>query len=147
MTSLMSGESGDGMSAAPLVQGIAGLMCGFLAIVQSAGFGLLLLSGNAPSLVSAAVGMALFSTAVMALVAAITSSTPGVIAIAQGIPIAAMAGPVAAIVDTISVDASGNDPTATVVAAVALTTVAIGAAAYLLGVFGWGRFIRFVRFL
>jgi len=75
-----------------------------------------------------------------------TSSIPGVIAIAQGIPIAALAGPVAAISATAGVDASGNDTIATIVAAVALTTVAIGATAYLLGVFGLGRFIRFVPF-
>jgi hypothetical protein len=74
---------------------MAGVICGFLAIVQSAGFGLLLLSGGSQTLVPEAVGMALFSTAVMAAVAAATGSTPGVVAIAQG---AALAGPVAAII-------------------------------------------------
>jgi hypothetical protein len=75
MTSLRASESGDGTAAASLVQGmIAGLMCGFLAIVHSAGFGLLLLSGEAHSLVPAAAGMALFSTAIMAAVAAIIAA-------------------------------------------------------------------------
>ena len=135
------------MSVASLVRGIiAALMCGLLAIVQSAGFGLLLLSGEAQSLVPAAVGMALFSTAVMAAVATMTSSIPGVIAIAQGIPIAALAGPIAAITATIGVGAASKDTIATVVAAVALTTGGIGATAYLLGVFGLGRFVRFVPF-
>ena len=68
----------------------AGILCGFLAIVQSAGFGLLLIVGGSQSLAPAAIGMALFSTAVMAVIAALTSSTPGIVAIAQGIPIAAL---------------------------------------------------------
>jgi SulP family sulfate permease len=125
---------------------MAGVICGFLAIVQSAGFGLLLLSGGSQTLVPEAVGMALFSTAVMAAVAAATSSTPGVVAIAQGIPIAALAGPVAAIIAEMGIDASGEGAASTVIATVALTTLAIGATAYLLGAFGLGRFIRFVPF-
>lgn len=96
-------------SFVPLAKGAtAGVICGFLAIVQSAGFGMLLLSGEAQALVPTAIGMALFSTAVMAAVAALTSSTPGVVAIAQGIPIAALAGPVAAIIATTGGDVADN---------------------------------------
>lgn len=124
----------------------AGIICGFLAIVQSAGFGMLLLVGEGQALVPMAIGMALFSTAVMAAVAALTSSTRGVVAIAQGIPIAALAGPVAAIIVAVGSDATDEAVAATVVVAVALATVIIGLTAFLLGTLRLGRFIRFVPF-
>ncbi len=130
-----------------LIPGIgAGVICGFLAIVQSAGFGMLLLVGESQALAPTAIGMALFSTAVMAAVAALTSSTPGVVAIAQGIPIAALAGPVAMI---IAATVAGNGDEAvpvTVVAAVALATIIIGLASFLIGTLKLGRFVRFVPF-
>lgn len=147
MKSLTSASVAGSTSAGPIVQGvIAGVICGFLAIVQSVGFGMLLLSGEAQALVPTAIGMALFSTALMAAVAALTSSTPGVVAIAQGIPIAALAGPVAAIIATTGGSVAGEAVSATVVAAVALASITIGATAFLLGHFRLGLFIRFVPY-
>jgi len=62
----------------------------------------------------------------------LTRSTPGAAVIAQGIPNAALAGPVGAIVAQIDGDAAGAAMEATVVVAVGLTSGAIGAAPYLL---------------
>ena len=125
---------------------VAGVFCGFLAIVQSTGFGMLLLVGGAQALAPTAIGMALFSSAVMAAVASLTSSTPGVVAIAQGIPIAALAGSVGAIIAAMGGDVSAVGVKPTVVVAVALATLVIGVAAFLLGTLQLGRFIRFVPF-
>lgn len=143
MTRPVSETELSSSSAGHLVQHVgAGIICGFLAIVQSIGFGMLLLVADLQDLMPIAIGMALFSTAVMAAVAALTSSSPGVVAIAQGIPIAALAGPVSAVIM-----ATGQDAVPpTLVAAVALSTFVIGVAAFLLGRFGMGRFIRFVPF-
>lgn len=134
----------DGHAASSSI--IAGVICGFLAIVQSAGFGLLLLVGESHTLVSNAVGMALVSSAVMAAVAALTSSTPGVVAIAQGIPIAALAGSASTIIANLARHGDDSATLPTVVVAIALVTMIIGATALLLGGLRLGRFIRFVPF-
>ncbi len=125
---------------------VAGVLCGFLAIVQSTGFGLLLLVGGTQSLAPTVIGMALASTAIMAAVAAFTSSTPGVVAIAQGIPIAALTAGVIHILDNMGSADGSTAAAATIVAFVALASLAIGVAAFLLGKLRWGRFIRFVPF-
>ncbi|MCP4384938.1 MAG: SLC26A/SulP transporter family protein [Hyphomicrobiales bacterium] len=125
---------------------IAGVICGFLAVVQSTGFGMLLLVGEEQSLVSVAVGMALFSTAVVAALAAMTSSIPGVVSIAQGVSIAAIAGPIVSVIMTMGREAASEVLAATVVVSVAATTMAIGIAAFLLGRLKLGRFVRFVPF-
>jgi sulfate permease, SulP family len=146
MASVASETTPGPLSLGAMFRGAtAGVICGFLAIVQSVGFGMLLLVGEAEALTPIAIGMALFSTAVMAAAAAFSSSTPGVVAIAQGIPIAALAGPVSAIIARLG---GGADATvqATVIAAVAIATIIIGVAAFLLGYLRLGRFIRFVPF-
>lgn len=123
-----------------------GVLCGFLAVVQSAGFGMLLLVGDTQWLAPTVIGMALFSTAVMATVAALTSSTIGVVAISQGIPIAALTGGVAHIVAVLGGGADQAVVAVTVVAFVALASLAIGAVSLLIGLLRAGRFIRFVPF-
>ncbi len=122
-----------------------GLVCGLLAIVQSIGFGTLLFSALPGSLSSNGAGMALFASAVLAALVPFLSSTRGVVAVAQSVPVAAMAGIVGAIAAHI---APGNDRAvlATIVAAVALTSLTIGAGTWLLGFFHLSRFIRFIPF-
>ena len=119
-----------------------GLVCGLLAVVQSIGFGTLLFSGAPRSLAAAGMGMGLLSTAIMGLIP-LFSSHRGIIASAQSVPTAAMAGIVTAMVAGMP---TPQEPVilATVVATVALTTVFIGASTSLLGIFGLSRFIRFI---
>ena len=111
-----------------------GLVCGLLAIVQSIGFGTLLFSALPASLSSSGAGMVLFSSAVLAALVPFISSTRGVVALAQSVPVAAMAGIAGAIAAHV---APGNDRAvlATVVAAVALTSLFIGAGTWLLAFF------------
>ncbi len=124
----------------------AGLVCGFLAIIQSSGFGLFILGGGSHALAPMAIGMAIFATAATTAVAAMTSSVPGVVSIAQTVPIAALTPGVAYILATTANDAASPAPAATVVAFVALAAVAVGVVAVLLGGFRYGRFIRFVPY-
>ncbi len=136
-----AGEAGN-----RVVHSIAvGVVSGLLAIVQSIGYGTLLFSALPVALASSGAGMALFTSAVAALMMPLLSSTRGVVAMAQGVPVAAMAGIVGAIAAHV---APGNDRAvlATVVAAVALTTLAVGAGTWLLGHFRLSRFIRFIPF-
>lgn len=122
-----------------------GVVCGLLAIVQSIGFGTLLFSALPPSLSTSGAGMALFASAVLAGLTPFISSTRGVVALAQSVPAAAMAGIAGAIAAHV---APGDDAAvlATVVAAVALTTLAIGAGTWLIGYFRLSSFIRFIPF-
>lgn len=124
----------------------AGVVCGFLAVIQSAGFGLFVLGGSAHALAPVAVGMAIFATAAATLVAVFTSSVPGAVSIAQTVPIAALTTGVASILAATGSDSGSATAAATIVAFVALGSLAFGLAALALGVFRWGRFIRFVPY-
>ena len=123
---------------------VVGLVCGLVAIVQSIGFGTLLFSALPASLSSSGAGMALFTGAAVAVLIPFLSSARGVVAIAQSVPAAAMAG----ILGAIAAAAPGDDRAllATVVTAVALTTLTVGAGTWLLGFFRLSRFIRFIPF-
>jgi SulP family sulfate permease len=89
--------------------------------------------------------MALFASAVAALLTPFLSSTRGVAALAQSVPAAAMAGALGAIAANV---APGNEHAvlATTVAAVAATTLFIGGGTWLLGAFRLSRVIRFIPF-
>lgn len=124
----------------------AGVVCGFLAVIQSAGFGLFVLGGSAHALAPVAVGIAIFATAAATLVAVFTSSVPGTVSIAQTVPIAALTTGVAHILAATGGDSGSAAAAATMVAFVALGSLAFGLAALGLGAFRWGRFIRFVPY-
>ena len=120
----------------------AGATCGLLAIVQSIGVGSLIGAGAA-SFSSLAIGMALLATAVVAAITASQSSIAGVVGTAQSVVGVALVSMLAAVLRHVAV---GADPNPTLVSALALATLAVGAAALFLGVFHLGRFIRFVPF-
>lgn len=138
-------KTSDSTSGPGALHAIAvGAICGLLAIVQSIGFGSLLASGQ-PPLAAVAIGMALFSTVVLAAITPLFSSTPGVISITQGVSTVALAGLVGPITATMG-GASTESVVATVVVAAGVSTLAVGATALLLGIFRLGRFIRFTPF-
>ena len=89
----------EGSSVPPPAPGVAlgravgaGLICGFLAVIQSAGFGLLLFGGGTHALSPVAMSMALYATAAATVIAVFTGSFPGTVSITQTVPIAALAG-------------------------------------------------------
>ena len=124
----------------------AGLVCGFLAVVLSLSLGNLLFFGEMRDFVPVALGMALFTTAVVAAVAALTSPIPGVVSISEEVPIVAIAGPAAAITAAMSDLSPPGDIATTIVVAAALATLATGGVLLLLGYFRLGRLIRYVPF-
>lgn len=125
---------------------VAGLICGFLAVIQSAGFGLLLFGGGMHALSPVAVSMALYATAVATVVAVFTGSLPGTVSITQTVPIAALAGGVAPILA--ATGGAGGSPAAasTLVAFVGLGSFTFAALAFGLGRFQAARFIRFIPY-
>ncbi len=124
----------------------AGLIGGFLAVVLSLSLGNLLFFGEMRDYVPIALGMALFTTMVVAAIAALTSPIRGVISISEEIPVVAIAGPAAAITAAMSGTAPPRDIAATIVVAAAIATLATGAVLLILGYFRLGRLIRFVPF-
>ncbi len=136
-----TGEAGSHVAYSVAV----GVVCGLLAIVQSIGIGSLLFSALPAALSSRGAGMALFASAVAALLTPFLSSTRGAVAMAQSVPAAAMAGALGTIAANV---APGNEQAvlATTVAAVASTTLFIGGGTWLLGAFRLSRFIRFIPY-
>jgi sulfate permease, SulP family len=118
----------------------AGAICGFLAVIQSTGFGLFVLGGSTHALSHVVVGMAVFATAAATVVAVLTSSVPGTVSIAQTVPIAALAPGFAYLLD------GTGDEAVTMVAFAALASLAFGLCTLGLGAFRWGRLMRFVPY-
>jgi sulfate permease, SulP family len=124
---------------------VAGIVCGFLAVILTVSFGSLLFTGALRTYVEVAVGMALFSTVVVAMVAALTSPIRGAVSVVQEIPVVAIVGPAATIAAAME-GASLRDTMVTVVVAVGLATLATGAVLIALGAFRLGNLIRYVPF-
>ena len=124
----------------------AGLVCGFLAVVLSLSLGNLLFFGEMRDFVPVGLGMALFTTMVVAAIAAVTSPIRGVISISEEIPVVAIAGPAAAITAFMSGIAPAHDIAVTIVVAAAVATLSTGAILLILGYFRLGRLIRYVPF-
>jgi SulP family sulfate permease len=125
---------------------VAGIVCGFLSVVVTIGHGSLLFSGDLQGLMPAALGLALFSTTVMTIFAVLGGSKSDIIPMAQEIPIIAM-------VSIVSAVAAGVDPslgdaarTATIFAAVAVTTTVTALVTLLLGYCRLGGLIRFTPY-
>lgn len=124
----------------------AGIVCGFLAIVLSISFGNLLFPGTMRAFVPIAIGMALFSTMVLAAVAALTSPILGAVSIFEEIPVVAIAGPAAAIAATLAERVPDHEIMVTIVVTAMLAMIATGVALLVLGYFRLGRLIRYVPF-
>jgi SulP family sulfate permease len=124
----------------------AGIVCGFLALIQSAGFGLLVLGGGDHALAPVVISMALFATAIATVTAVLAGSFPGTISITQTVPIAALAGGVSPILTATGGATGAEGAAATLVAFIALASLAFGLAALALGAGRSGRFIRFIPY-
>jgi sulfate permease, SulP family len=125
---------------------VTGVICGFLAIVLSIGHGSLLFSSSLQLYLPISIGLALFSTAVMAAIGAFTSSIKGVVSNAQDIPVIALAAVTVAVAGAVPATADETTRLATVMAAVALSTCLTGLAALVLGHFRLGNLIRFAPY-
>jgi SulP family sulfate permease len=125
---------------------LAGLVCGFVAVVASLGYGSLIFAAGLPEYLPVAAGIALFSTTVTAAVAALTSSARAVAANVQEVPAVALSGILATVAGAVAVGSTDNARLATVVVTIALATFATGAVALLLGSLRLGSIVRFIPY-
>ena len=123
-----------------------GAVCGFIAVVLALSLGNLLFFGEMRDFVPVALGMSLFTTMVVGVIASLTSPIKGVVSIAEEIPVVAIAGPAAAITATMIDHAPREDIAVTIVVAAMLATIATGVALLFLGYFRLGGLIRYVPF-
>lgn len=139
------GESGNSVEHA-FQTIVAGLISGFLAIVLSIGFANLVLTGDLRPQTPVIVGMALFSTMMLNLVAAVASPIRGGVNVVQEVPIVVLSTMAASIAATMTAEAGDNAIVATIVAACVASTIIAGLAFFALGYFRLGGLIRFVPY-
>lgn len=124
----------------------AGLVAGVLEVLFAISFAALIFSGDLSPFVSAGIGLALFSTAVLTGIVACFSSLPGSVAASQDTPAIILALIAATIAATMPATATADELFLTVLAALALTTLLTGAFYLALGLFNLGRLIRFIPY-
>ena len=125
---------------------LAGLIVGIVVVIVAISFAVLIFSGELARFTPNGIGLALYTAAVMAGLIALTSSFQGMIATPQDVP-AAITALIAAAVAA-SLPATSGDPEilATVVAAIALTSLATGLFFLMLGLFKLGGLSRFIPY-
>ncbi|MFQ5528046.1 MAG: SLC26A/SulP transporter family protein, partial [Thermoanaerobaculia bacterium] len=102
--------------------------------------------GTLAAFVPNGIGLALFTATVMAAVIALTSSFPGMVATPQDVPAAITALIAASVAGSMATVAEPAEVFATVVAAVALTSLATGVFFLALGHFKLGTLVRFIPY-
>jgi SulP family sulfate permease len=125
---------------------VAGIICGFLAVVMSISFASILLPPRLAAYLPVAAGVALFTTAVSALVSALTSDIRGAVSIIQEVPLVVMASLAAPIAAAVSLHAGPGESAVTVFVATALATILTGIVLLVLGYFRLGGLVRYVPY-
>jgi len=124
----------------------AGLTAGILAIILQLSFAALIFGGDLSAYLGRGIGLALFSGIILALVVALTSSFQVTVASPQDSPAALLAVITVSISALLSESNNTSATFATVIAALALTTMLTGAVFIGLGVFRLGRFVRYIPY-
>ena len=125
---------------------IAGVLSGFLAIVLSIGNGSLVFAAEMQSYLPALVGVALFSSVVMAVVGALTSAIPGEVPVVQEVPAVALGVIVGRVVEALPAGVSAADRYLTVMVTIGAATLLTGIGLFLLGYFRLGGIIRYAPY-
>ncbi|MBN1664374.1 MAG: SLC26A/SulP transporter family protein [Deltaproteobacteria bacterium] len=125
----------------------AGLISGVLTITMGIAFAALIFSGPLSGFVSRGISLILLSALIIGVVVALTSSYSGTVARPHEIPAAILALIAGIIVSHMPPAASGSEEAfITVVAAIALTSMATGLFFLILGSFKAGNLIRFIPY-
>ncbi|NJN85748.1 MAG: SulP family inorganic anion transporter, partial [Leptolyngbyaceae cyanobacterium SL_7_1] len=125
---------------------LAGLLCGIIEITFAASLASLIFAVALPDYVSAGISLGLVTVTIVSMVTALTSSLPGTIAIPDEVPAAILALMVQTIATQMPADIPPQVRLATVLAAIAFTTVLTGLSFFLLGFFKLGNLIRFIPY-
>ena len=124
----------------------AGLMTGILTIIIEISLAALIFSGDLSRFVSNGIGITLFSSVVIGVVVALTSSLRGAVAVGQDIPAAILAPVAAGIVASFSSSISPESTYVTVVAVIAVSSLVTGIGFLMMGIFRLGGLIRFIPY-
>lgn len=122
-----------------------GLIMGTVASLTAITYAAFVFSGDLESHLRAGVGLALVSAAVLTAVTALGSSYPGTIAMPQDAPAIILALMAASIVSGLG-GVSDEELLATIVTAIALSTLLTGVFLFGMGLFRIGGLIRFIPF-
>ncbi|MEW5871752.1 MAG: SulP family inorganic anion transporter [Chloroflexota bacterium] len=122
-----------------------GLVAGINAVTVSIAFAALIFTGRLSSFLPAGIGMMLFGSIVLGVVAALLSAFPGVVCGIQDSAAILMALTAASIARGIAAG-NANSLFPTLFAAVCLASALTGAVFFLLGYFRLGRLVRFVPY-
>lgn len=124
---------------------IAGTLTGVIGVIRAISYAALIFSGSLGGDLNAGVGMAIMSSALISIVVAMTSSLPGMIATPLAAPTLVLAG-LAADIAQRSPAIALPDLLPTVMAAIALGSLATGVILWMLGRLAWGNVMQFLPY-
>jgi sulfate permease, SulP family len=124
----------------------SGVVVGVLVAVLATSAGSLVFAVELHEFRAAGIGLALLSTVIVGLVAALAGSLPGTVAFSQLATGALLAVMAAGAVAALPADAEPTSRFMTVVALLALTTLATGALFLAIGLFRLGRLVRYLPY-
>ncbi len=125
---------------------LAGLIVGIVVVIVAISFAVLIFSGDLAPIAPKGISLGLFTAAVMAGLIALTSSFRGMVATPQDVPAAITALIAASVAAALPANTGENELFATVVAAIALTTLSTGLFFLALGFFKLGGLSRFIPY-
>lgn len=125
---------------------LSGLIVGIVVVIVAISFAVLIFSGELDRFAPNGIGLALYTAAVMAGLIALTSSFRGMVATPQDVPAAITALIAAAVVAALPTDTKTPEVLATVIAAIAVTTLVTGLFFLVLGYFKLGGLSRFIPY-
>ncbi len=125
---------------------LAGLISGILTVIIEISLAALIFSGNLARFVSGGIGITLFSSLIIGVVVALTSSMRGAVAVGQDIPAAILAPLAAGIAASLAPSVPPEATYVTVVAVMAVTSLVTGIGFLLMGIFRLGGLIRFIPY-
>ncbi len=123
-----------------------GTVAATLVVMIQISFALLIFSGPLAEHVGAGIGVTLFAGVMLGLAVALGSSLPGMAAVPQDSPAAVLALVAAAIAASMPPSTSAESLLATVIAAIALTSLLTGVAFVVLGWLRQGRLVRYIPY-
>lgn len=125
---------------------MAGGITGIIGVIRAISYAALIFSGSLGSELGVGVGLTVFSTGIVSFVAAIFSALPGMIATPLAAPTAITAILASAIVTDLNVNIDPSEMLVTVLAAIALSSLATGLFLITLGRLKLGSKIRFIPY-
>ena len=125
---------------------VVGLTAGVLAVIRAVSVSALIFAGELEPFAALGTNLGLISAIMIGFVLAIASGYPGTVALAQVEPAAILALIAAAVIAAVGAERGGEIALATMVVAIALSSLLFGCTLFLLGVFRLGNLVRFIPY-